>query len=198
MNSVFFANFAATTGLTSKTVGSATLVAGGGDTFVSTDTSVGSVSSPFSSLSAAYQPLVRSAASTSATASGMTLTLGGLTNGTPYQVQVWANDSTGSLSGNAALNPKTIFTAGNTVTLDDNNLNAAGGLGQWVTGTFTADATSQNITITPDAGHLPVLNAFQLRVVPEPATLGLLLSGLGSALAARRRKGRPPLATPGK
>ena len=128
----------------------------------------------------------------------MTLTLGGLTNGTPYQVQVWANDSTGSLSGNAALNPKTIFTAGNTVTLDDNNLNAAGGLGQWVTGTFTADATSQNITITPDAGHLPVLNAFQLRVVPEPATLGLLLSGLGSALAARRRKGRPPLATPGK
>ena len=72
--------------------------------------------------------------------------------------------------------------------LTESNVDGAdGGLGQWVTGTFTADAAFQNINFIGD-GDGGFLNGFQLRLaqngvsVPESgstlALLGVALSGL--------------------
>ena len=60
-----------------------------------------------------------------------------------------------------------------------NHTGAQGGLGQFVTGTFVADAAAETIVFhsptTPLAG--PQINAFQLRVIPEPSTWMLLSAG---------------------
>ncbi|MGC8553811.1 MAG: PEP-CTERM sorting domain-containing protein [Phycisphaerae bacterium] len=67
------------------------------------------------------------------------------------------------------------------------------GGGQFATGTFTADATgSEVITIvgaapsgtSPDAQ----INAFQVRAVPEPASLAIFGVGAAGLLLVRRRK----------
>jgi hypothetical protein len=80
------------------------------------------------------------------TATSATITLSGLTIGTQYQFQFFA-DSTGSnsqtISGSAAMN-----TLG----------------GQFVTGTFTADATSQALTMTRNT-DFGVANALTIGVI---------------------------------
>ena len=84
-------------------------------------------------------------------------------------------------------------TAGNSVSLSSNVDSANGGLGQWVTGTFTADAASQSINFIGD-GDGGFLNGFQLRLldgatsVPETgSTLALLGISLGGLLIAQRK-----------
>lgn len=145
----------------------------------SADTAYGSASAPFSSLSASYQTILASGAGSS-TGQTLSLTLLNLTNGAPYLIQLWSNDSDGNFGGVNS----TTASAGNSVTLDENTSNAVGGLGQWVTGTFVATGTSQVISLS---GPRPELNAFQLRTIPEPGTLvlaaigGLSLVGLGLA-----------------
>ena len=89
-----------------------------------------------------------------------TITLSGLTNGTQYQIQFFA-DSTGSNS--------------QTISGSDpmNSLN-----GQFVTGTFTADATSQVLNVSYTTGNFGVANALTIgEAVPEPSAA--LLGGLG-------------------
>lgn len=119
-----------------------------------------------------------------------TLTLGGLVIGNTYSVQFFIHDS----RGNTAQPKDTFDSNGSTVTVDTNVTNSAGGLGQWVIGTFTADASTQSITVgtagsgTPD-GALPQLNAYQVRditVVPEPAVA--LLGSLATLITLRRRR----------
>jgi hypothetical protein len=96
-----------------------------------------------------------------------TITLSGLINGTQYQIQFFA-DSTGSnsqtISGSDAMN----------------TLN-----GQFVTGTFTADAASQVLTMTRTT-DFGVANALTLGTIPEPSAA--LLGGFGLVGLLRRRR----------
>jgi hypothetical protein len=125
------------------------------------------------------------------------ITLGGLTVGRKYLLQFWVSDPRGgnllsrteTLTGSAAdVNAPTLAYAG-PGSVD----------GQWVIGTFTADATSQSLSLTGgnsnatsgDPGSAQV-NLLQLRDVtsaPEPALLGSLTL-LSYPLLARRRQ--PP------
>ena len=188
VNGVTFASFAASSGLSTVTVGSVTLaltVTGGGVTLESSNTALGSATAPFSNLTAAYKGLLQSGASNSSNATNLTLTLGGLTNGNSYQVQFWANESA-TYAHNVSTDAKTVLTAGNAATLDLDSTNVVGGAGQWVTGTFTANASTEVLTVDATPAGRPILNGFQVRTVPEPATAGLL--GLGAVLLAGRRR----------
>jgi MYXO-CTERM domain-containing protein len=76
--------------------------------------------------------------------------------------------------------------------LESNTSAALGVVGQFVLGTFTADATSQVIAFNGPSG--PNLNGLQLRqvgpspAVPEPGTAlaGLVLVGLCGTMRRRR------------
>lgn len=188
VNGVTFGSFAAPNGgRGGAAAGTVTLnLLDAADYFRTTVTETGATTAPFSNLSAAYQGLLRSAVSDGWNPSHMTLTLGGLTIGNRYELQFWSNEST-SFTNYVGNNTRTILTAGNAASLDGNGTDDIGGLGQWVMGRFTADALSQAIDITGGnpAGASPILSAFQVRNVPEPASLSLL--GLGAILAASRR-----------
>lgn len=132
-----------------------------------------SANSPFASLSSAYQTLLSSFAGNPSPAP-FTLTINGLTIGSQYEFQWWANTT-------ATLNVVTSATAGNSVALASNPTKTDGGVGQFALGTFTADATSQVITF--NSNIQPILDGLQLRetpsaVVPEPASLVMWLMGL--------------------
>jgi hypothetical protein len=188
VNGVTFASFAAPNGGSSPvTVSNVTFSLPGGDFFRSTLTETGSTSAPFSALSSAYKGFLQSAISDGVDPSHSTLTLGALTPGNIYEVQFWANESA-SFTNTLSNNTETILTAGNAATLDLNASNTTGGLGQWVTGSFTADGMTQAIDITGGnpAGASPILNGFQVRTVPEPTSIGLF--GLAATLLTSRRR----------
>ncbi len=117
---------------------------------------------------------------------GSSLTLNNLTVGQQYAVQLWANDSR-----TAGIGRTTIYSDGNgnSVTLDQNTTDAVGGPGQFVIGTFTADATgTQLINVAGGAGTgISMFNAIQVRAIPEPATLGMVAAFGGAILFIRRR-----------
>jgi hypothetical protein len=95
--------------------------------------------------------------------------------GQTYEVEIW----TDQVLPPSLLN--TNFSAGNSVNLTVSP-------GQYAIGTFTADSGTESISVT-GAGAIPVglLSDVQLRLIPEPASLGILsLGALG--LLARRRK----------
>lgn len=145
----------------------------------------GNAAAPYSALSAGYQALVSSGRYTDG-ATLETLNLSGLTIGQSYLVQFWVNDSRGGTSG------RTLdLTAGATAVLDFNVQNVAGGLGQYVIGTFTADTTTQtfNLLGSHNAGTTDStqLNGFQIRAVPEPSQALLAVLGVISIGLRRRR-----------
>jgi hypothetical protein len=118
------------------------------------------------------------------------LTMSGLAVGQEYQFQWWVNFS----SEPGTVSTQHSASAGNTVTLSDNPSGLEGGLGQYVTGTFVADGPTQVIRFAPIPATGPnssaQLNAFQLRQVPEPTSIGLLgaaLVTLGFRTRLRRR-----------
>ena len=190
VNGVTFTSFAAANGGAGPvTVGGLTLTLST-DTFNSTNTGAGSASAPFSSLSANYKGLLQSGVADN-TGNQITVGLTGLTSGFTYTIEVWTNDSVGTLTaaaGNPADNDNTVLHALNTATLDDNGANAAGGVGQYVIGTLSAFSTGATFTVTAGpAGAKPEIAAIQVRYVPEPATFGLLGLGAAALLARRRR-----------
>jgi hypothetical protein len=72
-------------------------------------------------------------------------------------------------------------------------------LGNLPSGTFTADATTQEIDFDGNGGSDPLINAFQLRdvtVAPEPSTWALAAVGLvilGRKFYFRRGQHQPTI-----
>lgn len=187
VNGVTFSPFTIPAGFfQTVTVGNVTITESPGSLFAYN--TFGSTSAPFSNLSSGYQTLLGSGAYADQ-AAAITVALNGLTNGQQYQVQWWTNNS-------ANLNPAesgtgftdTTATAINSVTLDANTTNALGGLGQYAIGTFTAQGTTQAFLLTETSGGFnPLINALQVRAVPEPAlTLLGLTAAVGGWLVWRR------------
>jgi hypothetical protein len=125
-----------------------------------------------------------------------TITLGNLTPGNRYLVQFWVSDPRGGVLGNRR---ETLASSTGGDTRPPTILYEAPGSvdGQWVTGSFMADASgAETLVLTgsntdptsADVGSAQV-NLLQLRDItntPEPASLGL--TGLSAlALVARRR-----------
>ena len=136
----------------------------------------GSSAPPFSGLPTEYQNLLSDSIYSFGPGSS-TVTVSGLTNGQEYSIQFWANDSRAAISATQTVD-------GNT--LDVNTTNADGGVGQWISGTFTADGTSQNFNVS--SGSNNYYSAIQVRAVPEPSSLaGLGVIGIGLAAVIRRR-----------
>lgn len=90
-----------------------------------------------------------------------------LTVGKTYMVQIWSHDDRDFADRSTTL----ADTEGNAVTLDQNHLNARGGRGQWVVGTFTADAGEQRIWIRGSGEAHTVVNAVALYEISESAKL---------------------------
>ena len=136
----------------------------------------GGPSTAYGSLPSEYQELLKTGI-----IFGATVTVQNLTIGADYLIQFMANDSrlaTASQNRTVSLNT-------NQVTLDINSTDATGGVGQWVRGTFTADATTQSFTV--DGSSHAYSNAMQVRLVPEPTQMASV-AAIGSALGMWRMR----------
>jgi hypothetical protein len=170
----------------------ATTVTSGNFTFTESpshllaESGFGSGSAPFNTLSANYQTLLSTAMSTDDN-NTITLTMSGLAIGQQYEFQWWLNDANSPSSGFL-----TTATATSSVSLDDNTTDANGGVGQFVIGTFTANATAQTIAFNgTNSTQAPTIDALQLRAIPEPSTMSILLLGgvaISGACLLRRKK----------
>ena len=115
-------------------------------------------SAPFNGLSTAYSNVLSSGAY-GGTSAG-TVTLNGLVYGRAYTVQIWVNDSRVAGSGRSET---ATSSGGNSVSLDYNNTDVAGGVGRYAIGTFVANSPSQSFTLTPSAAGSVQLNAISVR-----------------------------------
>jgi hypothetical protein len=161
---------------------------------------LGSVSVPFSNLSANYQTLLSSAGSAGAD-NTLSANFSGLTIGNDYLLQWWSNDSSNSpMFGSTQATDVNPFPS--TVTLNTNTANSAGATGQYVIGTFTANSDTMLVDFDGIGGY-PLINAFQIRdvtsaAVPEPGQVAasiLLLFGIGSYLWLKHRRNAKPALT---
>lgn len=121
----------------------------------------------------------------------MGVDVGGLTNGAQYLIQFWVNDS------RLAAATRTVLVGGNTLAV--NTTQTLGGFGQYITGTFTADSTTQSFQSIGGVGSVAYANAMQVRLVPEPAQM-VSVAAIGAALGMwrmrkLRRNGRGSNAT---
>jgi hypothetical protein len=121
------------------------------------------------------------------------VTLSGLSIGQEYLVQLFLADSRtiGNPSRSTYFPVIDVGEANEFIgpTYGSNNRN-----GFVINGTFTADGASQSFTINNDNAAFATpagfqLNAYQIRAVPEPATIGLLGAAAGLMLALRRGRG---------
>ncbi len=128
---------------------------------------------PFSNLPGDYQAAIAGGAYGGASA-GL-VTLNGLTVGQDYVVQIWVNDS--RTAGEGRFETVT-SSGGNSVTLNYNSTTAVGGVGQYTTGFFTANSTSQTFTLTP--GETNTTASVQLNAIN---VLGVGTGGGGPARA---------------
>lgn len=122
---------------------------------------------PFSKLSAEYQEVLKFALWSYCYDPALgplpvVVTLNNLDVGRTYQVQIWMNHSRGDRASDQA----TVTSGeGNTEILRLNSDGSPGDLGQFVIGTFTADAPTQTIDLASKT-YMTVLNALQLRIMP--------------------------------
>ncbi|MFM9957884.1 MAG: hypothetical protein ACKVZJ_07395 [Phycisphaerales bacterium] len=139
---------------------------------------------PFTALSPEYQALLGSFSGAFSTGSTegvpLIITMNSLTPGLRYEFQVWSN-----LSNSAPRVTRFSDTAG-FADLVSNTGALSAGVGQHVVGTFTADGTTQTISVdAPDS--VGIINAIQLRLVPSPGTSALLAAGTLPLVRRRRR-----------
>jgi hypothetical protein len=149
------------------------------------NTAFDSSEEPYNSLSESYKTLLNSAIFGVNNGSALTLTLGNLTPTQEYQIQIWVNDP----RGGAVSSRFTTITDG--PTLEYSATEDSGSAGQFVIGSFIADATTQTFTITAgiDSGTSSnQINALQLRAIPEPSSTVLLVGGMSFAFLMRRRR----------
>lgn len=186
VNGVTFSPFTIPGGFpTTVTVGNVTLSESPGLLFGSN--SFGTASTPFSGLSTDYKTILGSGAYANNPVS-ITVSLNGLTNGQDYEVQWWTNNAANITPQFGGGFTNTTATAFNSVTLDANTTNAVGGLGQYAIGTFTASGTTQAFLLEETSGGSnPLINALQVRAVPEPTTSVFVLLGATAGLVAWRR-----------
>jgi len=127
-------------------------------------------SNNFAALSAEYRNvLIGGAYDTGGTVA--TITLKNLVVGRNYTVQFWINDPR---IGDSAT--RYAFLNGTATEIHYNDTDLVGGVGAYVTGTFTADATTQSFTLDGAAtlgAASTQLNAIQLRVEPLPLLAAL-------------------------
>lgn len=183
INGVLFSNFDAnnaltdTTGdITLSTAGSGGIAGGGAGIFSSTNP-------PYSTLASAYTAMLGSG--DYVVNSPMTVTIAGLSIGTVYEVEFWVNDSRGTLGP-----LRTDILDGNTTV--HFNTGVDGGLGQFVTGTFTATAATQAFTVqgaTTATNYASQINGIEVSSIPEPSTLAMMgMGALALGLARFRRR----------
>lgn len=194
INSVPFAPFAVSDNQTQVTNGPLTIRETAGQLFSNVDFTTNT--GIFPSLPATYQFLLQSGVYAN-NPSNLEIDMGGLTTGQEYVVQWWssaANPSTPILFGTT-----TAVSGSTQVSLDSR----ANGIGQYVVGSFTATrGTARFYLQTQNVGSpilltgatVPLLNAIQIRAVPEPSTYGMALVAIGFGgwrLWRARRRGRP-------
>lgn len=98
------------------------------------------------------------------------ISLNNLTEGQEYLVQIWSSDDRYNASQNEVVDGVSLSTQD----------------GQYVIGTFEADATgAQSIAFTGTTSG--IINAIQVRAIPEPATIGMIAMFGGGMLFIRRR-----------
>jgi hypothetical protein len=70
-----------------------------------------------------------------------------------------------------------------------NTTGTAGGFGQYITGTFTADSTTQSFQSIGGVGSVAYANAMQVRLlaVPEPTQM-VAVAAIGAALGMWRMR----------
>jgi hypothetical protein len=129
---------------------------------------LGTASAPFTNLSTEYKSLLSSGGSASDPVS-ITVTLGGLTDAQQYEIQWWTNNAANIQSIYPSGLTTTTATATNSVTLESNTTDTVGGMGQYAIGTFTAIGTSRTFTLSSTIPNDPLINAFQVRSIPEPS-----------------------------
>lgn len=111
-----------------------------------------------------------------------TFTLSGLTIAQGYEIQLWYVEQRAAQSGRSMIYGDGL---GSTITLAGD----AGDFGQFGTGTFTADAATQTISLATNGFGNSHLTAYQVRAIPESSAYALL-SGITvlSLVATRRRR----------
>ena len=182
VNGVTFTGYASNTGnsdFTLTTVGSS---------IHQNATVFGNTGAFYTALSSGYQDLLRSATFWSGSlANTQTMTLLNLIVGTTYQIQFWVNDSRPNYHNTEIVTFSDAATDGNTVSVRFSNNGAT--LGQFVTGVFTAEDTTQVINLGP---YSPQINAATLGTIaiPEPSTYAVLVGALalGWVVLCRRNK----------
>ena len=146
--------------------GNSTTSLGGGNVtlagFDAVDTSSYIGSNPVG-LSSAYQTVVQGGAYNGGSAA--TVTLNNLVSGHTYLVQYWVCDyrqwPPAVINRSETLTSVATSGALTYLQTDGGGYNVGAGSGSYVTGTFTADSTSQTITVTPNASAQ--INAIQVR-----------------------------------
>ena len=194
VNGVFFAPFPIANGSTGASNAALSVAGFGGSQPVATALPLGSASAPFISLSAGYRTLLSTGAVEAPFVQILDVNLTGLTIGSSYIVQLWINDSSLSAGSPVAAREVSDFN-GHFAAVDTNVGNIVGGVGTHITGSFVADASTEFLSvhggIAAAGSDGAVLNAIQVRVVPEPATLGLSAAALLLLLSRRPFRSTP-------
>ena len=141
---------------------------------------------PFSELSPSYQSLLTTGGYTGGATgdfhNSMYVWLNSLTPNQEYMVEIWvsnASEKSDIVQTQVYDNDKQL-----TVTIDS----TANSVGQFLTGTFTAQNSTEEFTLFAPLGQMTLLNAIQLRAIPEPSTWLMLGLGLVPVVSRLRKR----------